>query len=94
MKNSFRGVSARNFLRVLLNVGWAETPKCSKITAVIPFSTATPDNNSWRYLWLWYGFSICTLNTFDTARLPTFYPDHSSPYETETRRERRRALLR
>jgi len=42
LKNSFRGFSARNFVCKLLNVGWPETLKRTKITALVPFSTATP----------------------------------------------------
>jgi len=41
LKNSFRGVSARNFVCKLLNVGSPKMLKLSKITNLVPFSTAT-----------------------------------------------------
>jgi len=43
LKNSFRGTFTRNFVCELLNVRSPTTLRFSKITALVPFSTATLD---------------------------------------------------
>jgi hypothetical protein len=48
LKNSFYGISRTKFVRKLLNVRSPWTLKFVEITALVPFSTATPDNNSLR----------------------------------------------
>jgi hypothetical protein len=37
-------------VRKLLNVRWPQTRKFTEITALVPFSTATPDFNSYAIL--------------------------------------------
>jgi hypothetical protein len=46
LRNSFQGVPAAKFVRELLIVGSPWTLKLTEITASVPFSTATPVNNS------------------------------------------------
>jgi len=46
LKNSFRGISPTKFARKLLNVRSPQTLKSTEITALVPFSTATPDFNN------------------------------------------------
>jgi hypothetical protein len=47
LKNSFQGFLTTNFVRKLLNVRSPQTPKFNEITALVPFSTATPGYDSW-----------------------------------------------
>jgi hypothetical protein len=42
LKNSFQGISPAKFVRKLLNVRSPWTLKFIEITALVPFSTATP----------------------------------------------------
>jgi hypothetical protein len=49
LKNSFQGISTTKFLRKLLNVRLPQTLKFTEITALVPFSTATPDFVSYRH---------------------------------------------
>jgi hypothetical protein len=42
LKNSFQGISTTKFVRKLLNVRSLEELKFTEITALVPFSTATP----------------------------------------------------
>jgi len=46
LKNSFQGISTTKFVRKLLNVRSLEGLKFTEITALVPFSTATPVFNS------------------------------------------------
>jgi photosystem II stability/assembly factor-like uncharacterized protein/streptogramin lyase len=46
LKNSFDCVSAQNLICKLLNLGSAGRRKAAAITALVPFSTATPDFNN------------------------------------------------
>jgi len=46
LKNSFQGISRTKFVRKLLNVRSLEGLKFTEITALVPFSTPTPDFNS------------------------------------------------
>jgi hypothetical protein len=46
LKNSFRGVSTTKFVRELLNVRSPKTLEFAEITALVPFSTATPVYNN------------------------------------------------
>ena len=43
LKNSFRGISRTKFARKLLNLRLPQALKFTQITALVPFSTATPD---------------------------------------------------
>jgi hypothetical protein len=43
LKNSFQGISTTKFVCKLLNVRLPQTLKFAEITALVPFSTATPD---------------------------------------------------
>jgi len=43
LKKSFQGFLTTNFVRKLLNVRSPQTPKFNEITALVPFSTPTPD---------------------------------------------------
>jgi hypothetical protein len=42
LKNSFRGISRTKFARKLLNLRLPQALKFTEITALVPFSTATP----------------------------------------------------
>jgi hypothetical protein len=42
LKNSFRGISRTKFARKLLNFRLPQALKFTQITALVPFSTATP----------------------------------------------------
>jgi hypothetical protein len=42
LKNSFSGNFNKQVVRKLLNVRWPQTLKFTEITALVPFSTATP----------------------------------------------------
>jgi hypothetical protein len=44
LKNSFRGISRTKFARKLLNLRLPQALKFTQITALVPFSTATPFN--------------------------------------------------
>jgi hypothetical protein len=46
LKNSLKGISAMKVVRKLLNVRSLSTLKFTEITALVPFSTATPVNVS------------------------------------------------
>jgi hypothetical protein len=46
LKNSFRGVSRTKFARKLLNLRLPQALKFTQITALVPFSTATPVYNN------------------------------------------------
>jgi hypothetical protein len=48
LKNSFQGISPAKFVRKLLNVRSPQARKFAEITGSGPFSTATPDYNSYR----------------------------------------------
>jgi len=43
LKNSFQGISITKFVRKLLNVRSPQTLEFAEITALVPFSTPTPD---------------------------------------------------
>jgi|SRR5208282_1162564 hypothetical protein len=43
LKNSFQGISTTKFVRKLLRIRSPKTLKFTKITALVPFSTPTPD---------------------------------------------------
>jgi hypothetical protein len=43
LKNSSRAISTTKFVRKLLNVRSPQALKFPEITALVPFSTATPD---------------------------------------------------
>jgi hypothetical protein len=47
LKNSFRGISRTKFARKLLNLRLPQALKFTQITALVPFSTATPDFNNY-----------------------------------------------
>jgi len=55
LKNSFQGISITKFVRKLLNVRSPQTLEFAEITALVPFSTPTPD------------FASCLAACFDRA---------------------------
>jgi hypothetical protein len=48
VENSFHGISTAKLVRKLLNVRSQKTLEFAEITALVPFSTATPVFNSYR----------------------------------------------
>jgi len=48
LKNSFRGISRTKFARKSLNLRLPWALKFTEITALVPFSTATPAINNYR----------------------------------------------